>query len=357
MNTETTAPTPLAESQPIQKRRWPWVLLGILLILLGGGLGGGLGYQSAIQQRMNEQNKLVIMEATTQFELGMLDMQAGRLEVARQRFERVIELDPSYPGVQEKLAEVLLKISSISSPTPVPTPTPHYTATPDLRPVEDLYLQTQQQLRNQAWREAMQTADTLRSTNVNFRTAQVDGVYYIALRNLGVQKILNDGDLEGGIYDLTLAERFGPLDRDADNYRTWARYYLTGASFWKADWKRVVDYFGEIYFAFPSLRDSSGMTATERYRLANIYYGDQLVSQGEYCDARLYYETGLNLSPDPVIQSTLDAVYTLCDNPNGEEDEPDPTATPTPPIVETPTPPVVETPTTEPATEEPSPTP
>lgn len=346
MTAEQTAPTPVAEELPIRKRRWPWVLIGIVLILLGGGLGAQLGYQAAIQQRMAEQQSQAILKATTQFELGLLDLEAGRLEVARQRFEYVIEIDPNYPGAQEKLSEVLLKMASISSPTPAPSPTPYYTPTPDLRPVEDMFNQAQQQLRNKAWAEALQTAAALRSANVNFRTAQVDGIYYIALRNLGVQKILNEGDLEGGIYDLTLAERFGPLDRDADNYRTWARYYLTGASFWKADWKRVIDYFGQIYFAFPSLRDGSGMTATERYRLANIYYGDKLASEGKYCDARAYYETGLNLSPDPVIQSTLDAVYGLCENPNNGEEQPDPTATPTPPVIETPTPePTTETPT------------
>jgi tetratricopeptide (TPR) repeat protein len=217
-----------------------------------------------------------------------------------------------------------------------------------------LFNQAQQQLRNKAWLQAMQTAAALRSTNVNFRTAQVDGIYYIALRNLGVQKILNEGDLEGGIYDLTLAERFGPLDRDADNYRTWARYYLTGASFWKADWKRVIDYFGQIYFAFPSLRDGSGMTATERYRLANIYYGDKLANEGKYCDARPYYETGLTLSPDPIVQSTLDAVYEQCENPNnGEGEEQDQNPIPS----ETPPPPIVETPTPEPTTETPTDTP
>ena len=39
------------------------------------------------------------------------------------------------------------------------------------------------------------------------------------------------GNLEGGIYDLTLAERFAPIDKDADGFRSWARYYSNRIKF------------------------------------------------------------------------------------------------------------------------------
>jgi tetratricopeptide (TPR) repeat protein len=40
----------------------------------------------------------------TQFELGVADMDAGRYEMARKRFEYVIEINPNFPGIEEKLA-------------------------------------------------------------------------------------------------------------------------------------------------------------------------------------------------------------------------------------------------------------
>jgi hypothetical protein len=61
-------------------------------------------------------------------------------------------------------------------------------------------------------------------------------MYYFSLRNYGYH-LIQQGNLEGGIYQLTLAERFGPLDRDSNGVREGARYYLIGASFWELNWR------------------------------------------------------------------------------------------------------------------------
>ncbi len=61
----------------------------------------------------------------------------------------------------------------------------------------------------------------------------MDGLIYLCLRNRGIEKILS-GQLESGIYDFTLAEQFGPLDGETENYRNWARLYLLGNAFWGA---------------------------------------------------------------------------------------------------------------------------
>ena len=57
----------------------------------------------------------------------------------------------------------------------------------------------------------MVVLDTLRRKDPAFHTVEVDGMYYFALRNLGVD-LIQAGNLEGGIYELTLAERFAPLE-------------------------------------------------------------------------------------------------------------------------------------------------
>lgn len=357
-DSEDTAPIAIDEPQAAPRpRRGLWWLLGILMILLAGGASGWLGYREGIAQRVAGQQNQVILEATTQYQYALVDFQAGRLSAARQRLEYVIQLDPAFPGAQEKLTEVMLQQAILLTPTPLPpTPTAVLTPTPDLRPVEELYNQAAGHLRSQEWQAALDAAATLRSTDIAYRTVNVDGIYYIALRNLGVQKILTEGDLEGGIYMLTLTERFGPLDRDAVGYRTWARYYLTGASFWGADWKRVIDYFGQFYSIFPSLRDTSGITATERYRIANLRYGDKLSVEGKFCDAVPYYEMGLSLSPDAAAQAALEAAVQYCANPpDGAEETPEvPTITPTLPTDVTVTPEVTPEPSVQPS-EEPTP--
>jgi len=249
-----------------KRRRWWLPIVCIVIILLGAGLGTFVGYRAGILDRVKAQNDQKVMAATTQYTMGVADFEAGRYEMARRRFEYVISIDPGFPGAADKLTEAMVKIAQALTPTPVPSPTP--SPTPDLRNEEQLFAQIQQDLANQQWAAAIANIETLRNLKLDFRAVDVDGMYYIALRFLGIQNILNDGQLEVGIYNLTLSEQFAPLDVDAKNYRNWARQYIAAATFWGVDWAKVVAYFTEIYPALPNLRDSSGMTATERFRIA-----------------------------------------------------------------------------------------
>nr|HMN63300.1 hypothetical protein [Anaerolinea sp.] len=60
----------------------------------------------------------------------------------------------------------------------------------------------------------------------------------------------------------------------------------------------MIFYFAQIYPYYPGMRDASGMTALERYRIALVKYGDQLNGQGKYCDAGTQYEAAYQLGPD-----------------------------------------------------------
>lgn len=362
-NTDETLPAESPENQSqIKKtnrpRRGRWILLGILILILGAAAGGLLGYSSGIRARKAVEINQITAATTTQFELGVADMTDGRLAMAQQRFEYVLSIDPSFPGVSEKLAEVMIRLAQVSTSTPVPTPT--VSPTPDLRGVEEIYNQAVDLVKNKQWAQAFDALQALRNEDATYRAVDVDGLYYVVLRYRGVEMILNEGNLEGGIYDLTLAEKFAPIDADADSYRTWARYYLNGASYWGVDWGQVVSIFSEIYPAFPNLRDGSGMTATERYRVAAVKYGDQLMAQGDYCKAQEMYQLALDLSPDPMVQPTADEAGRQCAEGNAATEPPQPgeTATPSPTpdggSGETST---VEPPTVDPTPETPSPAP
>jgi tetratricopeptide (TPR) repeat protein len=317
-----------ADTQPRRKkpRRFVWVLGGFLLMLLLAAAGGLLGYRSAIQARIKAQQDQIAMVATTQYQLGVNELDAGNYTMARKRFEYVISLDPSFPGAAEKLTDVMLKMAMVTTPTPVVEAGPAPTATPDLRGAEAIFNQAVQVYRGQDWNATIATLDRLRDEDITYRTLEVDGMYYIALRYRGIQKIVQEGNLEGGMYDLSQAERYGPVDSQADQYRTWARYYLTGSSFWDVDWPKAIDYFYQVYAALPNLRDGSGWTAMERYRKASIAYGDQLVAAGEYCMARDQYRNALSLGADEILAPTATAVQLICEPPT-----PTPApATPTP---------------------------
>ena len=260
-----------------------------------------------------------------QYNLAVQDLQAGRYEVARQRLEYVITQDPAYPGAQDKLAQAIAVLYATATPTPLP-PTSTPTPTRDLRPVQDLYNQAVLQVAASDWDSALNTLTSLRGADPNYQTAKVDAMIYTALRNRGVDHILKKGDLEGGSYDLALAERFGPLDSEADNVRNWARLYMYGSSFWGADPARAIYYFSQVASAAPYLTDGSGWTAMARYREVLIQYGDLLGKQEKWCDAEQQYQLALNIRATDQLQSTLSDAAEKCSPPT---DTAMPTETPT----------------------------
>lgn len=324
-------------------RRWTWALwafAGLFLLTLIAAGSGFAGYRSAIEDRSAYAATLVAGDAKVQYDLAIQDIQLGNYELARQRLEYVIQLDPAYPGAAEALAVVLQELRTTATPTLVPTPT--LTPTPDLRGRDELYNQAQALLAGREWSAAIETLLTLRKQYPDYQAVRVDGMLYVALRNRGVDKIIA-ADLEGGTYDLSLAERFGPLDAEARNYRDWAETYIRGASFWGVDWAQSVYYFSQLAVAVPNLSDASGWTAANRYRDALLGYADWLAGRGEWCLAAEQYATYLGLYANPQVEPT--AVYadeqcnqggqlipteTITPAPGGTPGSPPPEATPTP---------------------------
>ena len=291
--------------------RWiGFILLGLLALVLIGAMSAFGGYRQGIGLRQSAESTQRVQVVQEQFNLGVQEMEQGQYFRARQRFEYVIRLDPNYPGVTDKLALVLLELNTTATPTLVPTPT--LTPTPDLRGVQELFDQGKQYLDSGDYTNAIDTLLKLRKQDPGFQAVAIDGMLFLALRNRGIDKIGKQADLEGGMYDLAQAERFGPLDSEAQGYQSWAKLYVTGASFWEIDWGQVVYYFSQVAPNLPQLRDGSGMSAQERYRFALIEYGYQLAEQKEWCDAQQAFETALAIAPDPKAEEAYPVVAQRC---------------------------------------------
>ena len=278
--------------------------LGLITILVLAVLGG---YRSGISVRRDTQSSVVAQQLGEQFQYALVDIEFKRFEIAQQRLQFIIAHDPSFPGAQEKLTEVLVLMR-----VPTPTLTPSLTPTPDFAGAEQAFTRAQQLIAAQDWPGALGALDEMRKLDPNYQTSQVDGMYYFALRNYGYDQILRQGNLEGGIYQFTLAERFGTLDRDANALREGARYYLIGASFWELDWQQALFYFDQVYRGWSGLWDGT-MTASERYYFASMRYGDQLLGQGQYCDAVTQYENAQAIGPlDKQANDGFEEAYIAC---------------------------------------------
>lgn len=333
-NTQPIQPIKEDDTQPLKPvkpaPRWRSLLLSILGVVILLGLGGLGGYRSGINIRVDEQKKVLNSQLLEQFQYALVDEQFARYDAARQRLEYIIQNDPSFPGAQNELAKVLVAIS-----IPTATPTPTLTPTPDLRGAEALFTTAQQRIAAGDWQNALTELDQLRRQEPGYKTSQVDGMYYFALRNYGVDMILQQGNLEGGIYQLTLAERFCPgcLDRQASGLRDGARAYINASSAYGTDWRQSVNLFAPVASGWPSLWDGT-MTAAQRYWFSLMRFGDQLYAQKSYCDAYQQYETALSIAQlDQDAAKNASRAYTECYPP---------TETPTPdlgiPPLETPTP-------------------
>ena len=345
--------------KPPKVKRGGWVWLGILIIVIAIAIGILLGYQNGVNRRLANQDSKVIDRAAQQLEMSYQDMANGSFENAKKRLEYILTIYPGFPGVETLLAEVNTKLN-LPTPTPtikfVPTATLEITATPDFRGAEEIFRQIEQAIAGQQWSVALEEIGRIRESAYEYRTVDVDGFYYIALRNDGIQKI-NSGQLEQGMFELATAAQLGGLDGQAAGARDMARWYITAASHWDTNWPEAIRMFGELSAAYPGLRDSSGLSATDRYRLALAGFALQIYNSGNPCGAYEYYKQSLALYDDPQIQQNASFAREACDLQNKATQEAQPTPTPevTPeapvPTVEPPAP------TVEPPTPEPTPTP
>ncbi|MEP6895676.1 MAG: hypothetical protein ABI986_08725, partial [Chloroflexota bacterium] len=224
----------------VPKRRGRAFLFNTLIILVILVITLLVGYQQGISVRKQNQTTVVIQQLTEQFQFATDDIQAGRYAIAKQRLEFIIKNDPAFPGVKEKLTQVLV-LMNVPTPTITPSPVP----TADFSGAEQAFAKAGQLIAAQDWPGALGALDQLRKLDKTYQQSQVDGMYYFALRNYGYDLITQKGNLEGGIYQLTLAERFGPLDRDANGIRDGARVYIIGASFWELNWQQALFYFDQ----------------------------------------------------------------------------------------------------------------
>lgn len=294
--------------KPIKKGpRWRSVLIGIVGIIVLLALAGWGGYQSAIATRVDAKTQLVTAQLMDQFKLALVDEQFKRYDDAKQRLDFIIQNDPSFPGAQTEMAKILVLMS-----IPTATTTPTLTPTPDVRGQTAMFATAQQLVATGDWANALTELDQLRKQDPKFNTSQVDGLYYYALRNYGVDLITKQGNLEGGIYELTLAKGFAPLDHDASSLQDAARLYIDAASFWQVDWATAANELQQVDSAYPSLWDGT-MTAAQRYQFAAERYGDQLFSGGKFCDAVKQYQGAQGIGGlDETAAKNFNQAYNKC---------------------------------------------
>jgi tetratricopeptide (TPR) repeat protein len=328
---------------------------GLVLVIAGGtGYGSGM---SAAQATLLGQSQHAVEE---QFNLGVEDLLAGRYDLAQQRFEYVLSIDPANADAAE-LLERARSALFVPTSTPGPTPTP-ITPTPtlDVGSLEALFSQAQTAFAQEDWGRVIEAALLVRQRDPEFRRAELNALLAQSLRSRGVQRILGR-EFELGLYDLALAERFGPIDGGASAWRNTAVFYTFANSFFVVDWIRAAE-------NFASLCNADVWDSCSKYARAAMEYGHLLMAEEEPCEAIEQYEASLGARSNPELEPTATYAAGWCATQNAPSPTPTmsltwtlgPTATLGPTDTDTPTPPGApsDTPTATPSpTDTPSPTP
>jgi hypothetical protein len=270
--------------------------LYLFIILTVGTLAFVQGRRSNLARQQDELHHFL----QEQFDLGLEDLKAQQYELARQRFEAIARYDPSFPGIEDVLIEIYLMLN-----LPTITPTPKATPTPDPSPPDELFEQAQTALANGEWTLVIDKLLSLRAKDPSYRAVEADGMMYIALRNRGMYQI-SQGLMEEGLYDLSLAERFGPLDREAIFSRSLAQQYLLANSYLGVNWLRAAELFG------PLCQQGATLDSCFKYADAAWYYADQLIVASDPCGAINYYDDSLSAWENPPREPTATEAANIC---------------------------------------------
>lgn len=320
-----------AEGQPSTRSLWRVLRWFVLLFLVAGIAAGLLGYWIGAQQRQAAEQEAIRQSAKEQFDLAEQDIEAARFSLAQQRLQYIIRVDPGYPNAADKLAQVLVALNQ-----PTTEPTPDVTATPNLAPVNDMLSQAEAAIQAGDWTTAINTLVLMKSKDAGFQAVARDDLMFVALRNRGIDLISKQGQLEQGIYDLTRAAEFGPLDRDALNWRSWAELYLQADSYMGLNWAQAATRFAQVYLVAPYLANDAYI----KYATSAQNYGDQLAAGGDPCGAEDMYSESLKAWDNATLYPTATKAHHDCEKKNAPPPKPKNTATSegaTPPA-DTPTP-------------------
>lgn len=290
-----------------RRRQLLWGLAaaaGATLVVLLGVL---TGYASGLERRQTQLGAEQAAALQEQFDLGVTDMLDGRFELARQRFAYIVAVDPDYPGARELLSDALVALDQpTATPTPTPLPTIDITpsATPDLASYDGMLAAAQAATSQGNYEAAMELLVTLIAEAPDYRRGEVNQLLYTTLRNRGLEKIWR-GEQEQGIYDLTLAERLGGLDSQAQSWRSSAAFYLFANSYFGLDWALATQYFADLCGA-------GVWDACFKYARSAWEYADLLVKDEDPCGAVAYYESSIFTREDLAQAPTATEAFNVC---------------------------------------------
>lgn len=304
----------LAASDPRRRRPLLYFGLGLLALLLLLAGAAAYGVYSGLQER--EQMELTAV--ATHYQRGIESLKAADYALAVAEFEYVERLRPGYEETATLLQEARQAM--------VAKPTPTSQAREDI--AAGLLARAQDEMERSAWNEAIKTLQDLQDLLPTYKAEQVRTLLFQSMYSAGQQAVYNR-DVTAALEWFRQAGQINPQSADVNQQIALASTYLAAMDQWGRDWPAVIEQFETLYRLSPKYGD-----VVERLATAYSRYGDQLSSDGRWCDAAAQYAQALDLGTSPTLSTKAELARAYCaGRPTpGPDDEPtaDPFATPEP---------------------------
>ena len=289
-------PAPPDPSEP-RKRSPLWryllfALVGLLIFIatLAASTYAGLYYGERDRVERREQIK------QDHYTAGVTALNEGRYERAAAEFQYVLQLDEDHALAQQGLSEARTRLDV--------QPTPTSEAAQSL--AEQLLDQAQADYEAGEWAAAASTLTQLRALDSTYEQEQVEELLFTSLYSASM-KLLEEDQLEAGIFYLDQAVALRPLDAEAVHQRNLAARYLEALGYWGVDWEQCITKFEALYSTNPGYRD-----VYQRLYRAYVAYADYWMEQGEMCPAERNYAHALRLYADPAVDQKRDQAAQGC---------------------------------------------
>lgn len=298
-----------------------WLAAFSLVVLLSAAAlatAAVLGFRDGMAQRQ----ALIQAEVETRLSNAQAHRAAGRTELAVIELQRLLQLDPQNATARQWLAD-------LQAPTPTPSPTPLMAerpllvppegsapATPTVAPQAVLLAQAQQAASRGELSLAAALLEELAALDPTFQPETVQALRFDVAYQRGL-RLLAEGSAEQAARAFEEALQVRPDDPDARLQRDLALLYAEALGAWRIDWDRAVRSLQAIYDRRPDYLD-----VADRLIMAQVYWGDALARESQWCQAVQHYAIALKSSNEPTLQERYRQASEYCQNP----------PTPTPPL-------------------------
>lgn len=297
-------------------------IIGITLILFAVVLGwlllvGFFAYQSG-QEKLSERQKTELLAALErQITLADENIAQGNYQLALARLEWVLEREAGNGRalqLKEQASQALNQPSGVSTTaeptapatptfTPEPSPTPGQISSPE----EEL-----QRLRrlsvNKAWEDAIGGLVAFQQQFPSHEREETDKLLFDAYLAHS-QVLLQNNQMEQGLFYLSQAEQLGDLPQSMLDYRTWAQLYTQGMAYYAVKWDVSAYYFRDLCLAAPFFGD-----ACNKLHTILVANGDQYAYLLEWCPAQLLYEEAARHSNTTAVADKVASAREGCLN-------------------------------------------